>query len=273
MASILSIPEGSVKIGLSGFRFDGDKHFYPKGLSQDRYIEYYAEHFDVVEINTTYHALPEPEVFKRFNRLTPPDFGFTVKLPSSMTHRTDNPAIELDRFIKLISPLCESGKLLGLLAQFPFSFTFSEANIHYIEKLRGFFPYIPFFVEFRNIGWLKGTNSIEDILDSMDSVMVSVDEPDIEGLMPNTLFFGSGILYYRLHSRDKDKWFKGRESRYDYYYTDEELKEIIINLDSVTKKRLKALVFFNNCHQGSAKKNAEKMKLMLGQNPKQESMF
>ncbi len=215
-----------------------------------------------MEINSTYYGIPKPEVFERFARLTPDDFLFTVKVPSSVTHDRTNPRRELDIFETAITPLKDSGKLHCLLVQFPKSFKYDPHSVEYIRKLKDIFDE-KLFVEFRQNDWIR--DSVFELLRNMNIGIVSVDEPDLPGLLPKELWNTEGTIYYRLHSRDASKWYQGRDARYDYYYTDEELEQIKKSLSTETKKKLKALVFFNNCHQGSAMKNAEKLKLMLGQ--------
>ncbi|MCK4573270.1 MAG: DUF72 domain-containing protein, partial [candidate division Zixibacteria bacterium] len=69
--------------------------------------------------------------------------------------------------------------------------------------------------------------------------------------------------YIRLHGRNKEQWWDGGALRYDYYYSPEELKQWREKIEKI-KEKVKALyVFFNNCHRGSAAKNAlEFMKLV-----------
>ncbi|MFP4457994.1 MAG: DUF72 domain-containing protein [Candidatus Zixiibacteriota bacterium] len=257
-----------VEIGLSGFRFDSDKKvFYPKGLQQNRFIEYYAKHFTILEINSTYYGLPSESVFERFNRLTPQDFKFIVKLPGSMTHERINPKSDYGHFIKLLHKIDNPGKLKGLLAQFPQSFRNNKKNIEYIKSLKRLFAgHIKgdnLYIEFRHESWLD--DKIFKMLQQENMGIVSVDEPDLPELMTRELINTTDEIYLRLHSRNKEKWYEGRDERYNYYYSEDEIREIIKKLDRKTKDRMKALVFFNNCHRGSAVKNAEKMKLLLGQ--------
>lgn len=255
--------DGNIAVGLSGFRFDGDKYYYPKGLDPKRYIEFYSQKFDIVEINSTYYGLPQVETFERFARLTSDKFRFTVKVPASITHERSNPQKDLDKFKEILIPLRESGKLIALLAQFPFEFKPNRMAYDYLLKLNEFFPDTKIYIEFRHIDWIKPVTF--DFLRANNFGIVSVDEPNLPGLLPHELWETDNSVYLRLHSRNAEKWFEGRDERYDYYYSDNELQELMKNLDDLSKRKLKALVFFNNCHQGSAAKNAEKLRIILGQ--------
>jgi len=251
----------NILIGTSGFRFSGERSWYPKGLPQDRYLEYYSQYFDILEINTTYYALPNRSVFERFVDLTPEHFQFIVKLPSSLTHGSNSTLIihpDYNPFSNIITPFIQKNRLAGILAQFPNSFKRTHENIKYIIFLRDHFKKFDFFIEFRSKSWIA--EDVFQILKDRKIGIVSVDEPDLPDLLPRKLWQTNGIYYYRLHSRDSSKWYEDRDSRYDYYYTETELNEIKDSLSSEVKDRLKALVFFNNCHQGSAFKNAEKLR-------------
>jgi uncharacterized protein YecE (DUF72 family) len=51
--------------------------------------------------------------------------------------------------------------------------------------------------------------------------------------------------------------------RYDYLYGEGELKEFVPDIQNVSQKTAKTLIFFNNCHAGSAAKNAAQMAQLL----------
>jgi uncharacterized protein YecE (DUF72 family) len=82
-------------------------------------------------------------------------------------------------------------------------------------------------------------------------------------LMPYLPRATSEIGYFRLHGRNKN-WFNvPMKVRYDYLYTEGELKEFIPDIKDISKKTAKTLVFFNNCYSGSAAKNAVQMAKLL----------
>ena len=67
------------------------------------------------------------------------------------------------------------------------------------------------------------------------------------------------VGYVRLHGRNGENWWGGGGERYDYSYTDEQLRVWIARLEEIKKKAKKVFIFFNNCHQGQAVKNAQRM--------------
>jgi uncharacterized protein YecE (DUF72 family) len=69
-----------IRIGCSGWNY---KHwrerFYPRGLPVARWFQFYAEHFDTVEINNSFYRLPPPETFAKWRDQAPPGFCYAVK--------------------------------------------------------------------------------------------------------------------------------------------------------------------------------------------------
>jgi uncharacterized protein YecE (DUF72 family) len=73
----------------------------------------------------------------------------------------------------------------------------------------------------------------------------------------------SEIGYFRFHGRNTN-WFNVPiKVRYDYLYSEEELKAFIPGIQDISKKTAKTLIFFNNCYSGSAAKNAAQMAKLL----------
>ncbi len=74
-------------VGTSGYSYEHWKDvFYPSGLKQSAWLEYYAERFDAVELNVTYYHLPKREVFEAWRRRTPDGFRFAIKGSRLITH-------------------------------------------------------------------------------------------------------------------------------------------------------------------------------------------
>src|SRR5688572_19491328 len=135
--------EGSasdLRIGTSGWNYPSGRGtwngvFYPSGAAKTRRgtkakfdeLAYYAEHFDTVEINTTFYGQPKPAVAQTWADRTPRGFEFSMKLYREFTH-TAGPAVPqldlaaIDEYRRGIEPLARAGKLGALLAQFPASF-------------------------------------------------------------------------------------------------------------------------------------------------------
>ena len=162
----------------------------------------------------------------------------------------------------LTHPILMEKKLAALLAQFPFSFRFTDSNLAYLLTLRDAFGDFPFFVEFRHNSWAN-----EGLFHSLEQEDIGIVFPDVPsglGLFRlNELTSHNNIAYCRFHSRCKEKWWgNNNKSRYDYNYSNDELLGIkkIVKTKEVTHKFL----FFNNCSGGKAAKNAMAMKPLMG---------
>jgi uncharacterized protein YecE (DUF72 family) len=141
-----------VRIGTSGWSYPAGQGtwngvFYPKprprGFDE---LAYYAEHFDTVEVNSTFYRVPEAAQVAKWITRTPADFVFAVKLYQKFTHpdmylersgATDwSPSlVDIDLFRAGIEPLAAAGRLGALLLQFPSSVHASPAAGDYLSWL------------------------------------------------------------------------------------------------------------------------------------------
>ena len=112
-----------ILIGTSGYSYrDWVGPFYPQGTKPRDMLPFYAQHFDTLEVNTTYYGIPRPEVLAGMAERTPDRFRFVVKLNQAMTHDHSLDPIVVRDFKNAIEPLKQAGKYDGLLAQFPWAF-------------------------------------------------------------------------------------------------------------------------------------------------------
>lgn len=261
-----------VKIGTSGFSFDDWKQsVYPPDLPRSQWLSFYEKElgFKALELNFTYYTLPSPKSFAGISRKTGTDFSFAVKAFRKMTHDIrDQQTGELidnkdvfDKFLFTIEPLIKDKKLACILMQFPYSFYATAQNRDYLKIAKDRLKDIPVIVEFRNSAWLR-----EDtfrLLTTWELGYCVVDEPKLKGLMPFVPRATSHVGYFRLHGRNSN-WFNAPGSvRYDYLYSAEELGQFIRPINEIAAHTSSVLVFFNNCHAGSAAKNALMLARML----------
>lgn len=255
----------AVRVGTSGYVYEDWKgEFYPQEIKKTEYLEFYAKNFDTVEINSTYYGIPHPRVFKNMAEKTPENFEFVVKANKKMTHEFDEPDA-YERFNDAIQPLIERGKYGGVLAQFPWGFKNTGESREKVILLKEKSIQGPLFVEFRNSSWINEESF--EFLKKLRIGYCCVDEPEIKGLVPPIARLTSDAGYVRFHSRDTGKWWgAGGGERYNYLYSESELKEWTPKIDELLKQAKKVLVFFNNCHMGFAAKNAKMMKNLLQEN-------
>jgi len=253
-----------IRIGTSGYSFaDWEGNFYPSGTPKGKMLDYYAKHFDTVEVNSTYYRIMHPTVSRNMVNKTPDDFEFFIKLHSSMTHSRDASKEQWNDFMQMLEPFREEDKLSGLLAQFPYSFKPTEDNLKYICSLPEMTDNIPLAVEFRYDGWYL-TSKLESI--SGDGMaLVSVDLPRLPHLPPPVGIGGNPFGYVRFHGRNKGKWWDGGALRYDYNYSTEELRAWVPTIEHIGRRSNKVYLMFNNCHMGNAARNALSMKELFGE--------
>jgi uncharacterized protein YecE (DUF72 family) len=250
-----------IKVGTSGYSFeDWRGTFYPADIDKAAMLTFYTQHFDTVEVNSTYYRILPPIVFERMAAKAPDHFEFIVKVNQATTHEGKDGEV-VEKFKASITPLMESGKLYGVLAQFPFRFRNTPENREYLRRCRERMPDVPYFVEFRHKSWL--TPQVGELLKEHQLGFVSVDEPKLEGLLPSRATATTDTGYIRLHGRNAAQWWQGGPERYDYSYSEEELREWVEHIRRLIEKARKVYVFFNNCHHGQAAQNAKTMKGML----------
>jgi uncharacterized protein YecE (DUF72 family) len=257
------------------------KHWYPRGVtSSEARLRYYAEHFDAVEIDSTFYRLPEEENAVKWAERTPDGFVFHVKafgvmtrhpvrleqlppdlrdgVPTDERGRVDRPPRELRaevfrRFLAALEPLGAAGKLGGILLQFPPYVVFREASFDYLRWACGELEGHDVLVEFRHRSWLEDENRAETLalLEELGATHVIVDAPKTEArnLVPTVLALTSPLLYVRFHGRNARTWnIRGKSAaeRFDYLYCESELAESARSLRELAKNARQAFAFFNN---------------------------
>jgi uncharacterized protein YecE (DUF72 family) len=267
-----------IRVGTSGYSFkDWVGEVYPANLKDREMLAYYEQEmgFDTVEINFTYYRMPNARTLDAMSRKTSENFGFVVKANRKMTHDmldpntwryADNDAA-FEEFLKGIQPLVDNGKLICVLAQFPPYFLPRKEAKDYLRKCKEQMAQIPLSVEFRSRAWHNDETFA--FLEKMRLGYCVVDEPAerFPKLVPWEPRRTSKIAYFRLHGRSEN-WYNSSEDRYNYLYSEEELKGFLPSIGELAESAEQTLVFFNNCHAGAAARNAAMMKEMLGQDAK-----
>ena len=115
-----------IRIGCSGWNYQHWRNgvFYPPRFAPRRWLGFYAEHFDTVEINMTFYRLPRDTAVAKWVEETPPDFIFAVKMSRYVTHikRLRDLPPSLGLFYSRIRPLVDTPKLGPVLWQLPATF-------------------------------------------------------------------------------------------------------------------------------------------------------
>jgi uncharacterized protein YecE (DUF72 family) len=199
-----------ILIGTSGYSFlDWVGPFYPPGTEKSRMLDFYARHFPAVEVNATYYRIPPPSTLHAMERKTPEGFQFVVKAHHDMTHDQSLDSEIYRVFARAVEPLRMAGKLSGFLAQFPYGFRRTARNEEFLVEMKLRLPEAPLWVEFRHASWIR-----DDVFAWMDEQgigYVSVDEPDLPGLVPPVARATGPGPYVRFHGRNKENWWRNPE--------------------------------------------------------------
>ena len=291
----------ALRIGTSGWSYPTGKGtwnglFYPAtrskrdGTRDFDELRFYAEHFDTVEVNSTFYGQPRPEVTRTWVERTRPGFDFSVKLYQKFTHPSmfkdaalkRTPGAEgafldllaqvtesdVDEFRSGIDPLAQSGRLGALLAQFPPSFKDSPASRDYLAHLLRTFGGYPIAVELRHKSWSDAIGDTLSMLNAFGAALVQIDEPKFRfSIRQNYLPNVSSFYYMRLHGRNAAAWWRHEKSedRYNYLYSATELSEFSEIATAATELVRKSYLYTNNHFSSKSVVNAVMLNAQVGQ--------
>jgi len=271
------------------------KCFYPPDAkTAEQRLQYYAAHFDTVEVDSTYYALPGPDTADLWVERTPGGFVFDIKAFRLFTlHQTPvrslptilredvgrfanekgnvyypdiGPEVKDDlwrRFRDLLQPLKDAGKLGYVLVQLPPWVMKRRSNFDHLaecaDRLEGF----TVAVEFRNATWFKEDERSETLaqLREQNLALVIVDEPQGTGVSIPAVWEATSpdLAVVRFHGRNEATWTKKNltaAERFDYLYSEEELRELAQPAKRLARETRQVHAVFNNCYEDKAIRNA-----------------
>jgi uncharacterized protein YecE (DUF72 family) len=154
--------------------------FYPPGTTPADFLGAYSQHFDTVEVDSTYYRIPSESMVRNWRDRTPPGFTFAAKFPQVITHEKilRDCREDLAEFLSTMSLLDD--RLGPLLLQFPYfnkqafarSEDFLERLVPFLEELPGGFQYA---LEVRNKYWVNAR--LLDILRNKRVALALIDHP------------------------------------------------------------------------------------------------
>jgi uncharacterized protein YecE (DUF72 family) len=277
----MPVGDAALRIGTSGWNYPAGKGtwngvFYPPSRGRSKTFDelsFYAEHFNTVEVNSTFYGQPRPDVCRKWAERTPPGFEFSIKLYQKFTHPKMvelEPAnvFDLDDFKRGIDPIASAGKLGALLAQFPPSFKSDAASLGYLNWLLDAFTGYEVAVELRHRSWSDALGETLSLLKAHGAAFVQIDEPKFrlsiaQNQLPNIPTF----YYMRLHGRNAAQWWKHDkpEDRYNYLYSAAELGEFVETVSATRAIVRKAYLYTNNHFSAKSVANAAMIKKQLGE--------
>ena len=302
----ITLGSASVRVGTASWTdrtLTASGVFYPAAATtpEDR-LRYYATLFPLVEVDTTYYALPARPMAERWAERTPDDFTFDVKanalmtghpsevarlpkpirdaLPAALASRArlyakDLPP-ELDEavwatFLDALEPLRSSGKLGAVLLQFPRWFGPTRDNARILVEAKRRLGDVTGTVEFRNRDWFSDRLRERTLALLADNeiplVMVDAPQGHRSSVPPVVAVTSPRLAVLRLHGRRADTWERPNVSaveRFRYLYDRSELAEWRPRLESAAAAAREVHVVFNNCYANYGTTNAREMMEMLG---------
>ena len=262
-------------------------------------LQWYAQHFDLVEVNSTFYSVPEPRMVERWCAATPDDFTFDVKLHQLLSfHSTPAkllpPALQrgaetdargrvkstpdlqqalLKIFLRATSIFRDAGKLGVFLLQLSPVFSPRKHKLVEIDPLIEMLSDYELAIEFRNRNWAVGDQlkATMDFLQKHHAVFVNLDAPESDHfmVMPSDVdeVTNSNVAYLRLHGRNANAYITGKTvaARFDYDYSENEIAEVAQRSRKLASEARELHVVFNNNNLDYAPRAALRLRKALGQ--------
>ena len=234
-------------IGCSGFAYKEWKEiFYPPGLSQSRWFDYYTQHFNTLELNVTFYRFPTLKSLQNWYNKAPEGFVFSAKVPRWITHYRKFE--ETERMMGDFYGLLKDGlkeKMGCVLFQLPGQFVYSKEKLEkMMAQMDSAFTNV---VEFRNKDWWK-----KDVMQALKKQNISfcgVSHPKL----PDDAVINTKTAYYRFH---------GVPKLFYSQYTKTFVKKIYTQLNA-DKKANTMYVYFNNTATQAAINNARYLQSLI----------
>ncbi len=264
-----------IRVATAGWSYpDWEGRVYPKRKPPGFHaLQTLARCFDGVEVNSTFYAEARPEIVTKWAEHVreKPDFHFIAKLHQSFTHGphegVEKTLLELrgKTFQAALEPLTRRGQLDGVLVQFPASFHENPDNVRHLGWIRSLLGDLPLILEVRHRSWFEppALSSIRGLGYSL----AHIDLPDAWDHPPDRFAPTGPIGYMRLHGRNAQNWFKpdvGRDDRYDYLYTPQEVGALAIRAHEISQETDQTWVVTNNHFGGQAVANGLEFKWLFG---------
>lgn len=289
-----------IHIGTASWSDPGFVEFwYPKRLPAGGRLRWYAQHFELVEVNSSFYSVPSAAMAKRWCEATPDDFIFDIKLHQLFSrHSTSGkllppelrrrfrlanqdkvfPTQELEHALMLaFAPALEilghAGKLGVLLLQLSPAFSPGRHQLSELDTILMLFEQFSVAVELRNRHWAEDSQREETTryLREHGAIYVNVDAPAEKHftIMPSELnvITSPEITYLRLHGRDSAAYLKGKTvaTRFHYDYSEEEIQEIAVRAEALARHAREVHIIFNNNSRDYAPHAAMRLRRALGQ--------
>jgi uncharacterized protein YecE (DUF72 family) len=300
---------GKILVGTASWSDPGFvERWYPKKLPAGDRLAWYAQHFDLVEVNSTFYSAPEPRMVERWCAATPHDFTFDVKLhqlfsfhstpakllPPDLQSRVETdakgkvkptPEVQealLKIFLRAAEIFRTAGRMGVLLLQLSPAFSPRKHELRELEPLIEMLNGYELAIEFRNRNWVIGDQLQSTInfvrkyrvifvnVDAQASDHFTVMRSDVDEVT------NSNVAYLRLHGRNEKAYITGKTvaARFDYEYKEKEIAEVAGRSRKLAKEARDVHVIFNNNNLDYAPRAGLRLREALGQivNPPPETL-
>jgi uncharacterized protein YecE (DUF72 family) len=290
---------GRILVGTSSWADPGFvKEWYPPKLPAKQRLPWYAQRFELVELNSSFYAIPDRSTVHGWVEVTPPGFTFDVKahralsrhsapvesLPPDLRESAQSagrgrveltPELEIalaERLLAETAPLAEAGKLGTYLLQLTPAFSPRKHRLDELDTIVDVLGPHGLAVELRNRSWVD-EHRREATLDwfaDRGVTYVTVDAPpgDNFQIMPSIdAVTNSQVAYLRAHGRNTKGYLTGRSvaERFAWQYTNTELEEIAGRARALAESAGEVHVAFNNNRGDDAPTAAQRFRALLGQ--------
>ncbi|MEY2557427.1 MAG: hypothetical protein QOE34_852 [Verrucomicrobiota bacterium] len=312
MKSRAKTTPGEILVGTASWSDPGFvERWYPKKMPAGDRLAWYAQHFEMVEVNSTFYSAPDARMVERWCQSTPDGFTFDVKLHQLLSRHSTNvkllpPALQrvaetdakgkvkltsaiemqmIDQFRPSLEILRGVGKLGALLLQLSPAFSPKMHELSELDPLLVALAGFRVAIELRNRNWAEGERwqPTLEFLRAHSAAFVSVDAPVEKHftIMPPELdeITNSELAYLRLHGRDARAYTTGKTiaSRFNYNYSDGEIEEVAQRARKLARQAKEVHVVFNNNALDYAPHAASRTRAALGQIiadiPRQTELF
>ncbi|API89668.1 hypothetical protein BKP56_10535 [Marinilactibacillus sp. 15R] len=248
-------------------------------LEKSRKLENYSSYFPVVELDTSFYAIPPQKNISSWIEKTPDTFQFIPKAYKAMTQHKEwvEEFSSIDQmfevFNQTFAPMLKENKIKAFLFQFPPYFDCTKQNVTYLRRVRKLMHDLPVAIEFRSQSWFteQNKNKTLEFLRQLNFINVIVDQPQTPNNSVPTIPVSTNdsLSIYRLHGRNYGGWLgedikDWRSERTLYNYDKEELVDFSKTAKSLEKTSHEVCIIFNNNSGGHAASNALSLQEILG---------
>jgi uncharacterized protein YecE (DUF72 family) len=275
------------------------ERWYPPKMPAGERLLWYARHFEMVEVNSSFYAVPEKRLVERWRDATPNDFIFDLKvhrllsrhaatlksLPPDLQRLAEadgkgrvrlTPKLEralLKEVIASVEPLLAANKFGAFLLQLSPAFSPRKHDLEELDEVLGELGSLGMAVELRNRNWTRAEELTKTLRFFRDhqTTLVLVDAPNEKHftIMPSDLdeVTDRRLAYLRLHGRDPAAYLRGKTvaERFYYDYSDEEISEVAQRAKKLAGKAEAVHIIFNNNALDFAPHAALRLRVALGQ--------